>query len=115
MPGRPRSTEGNLMFTKAIAVLGLTAAIACGGAATASADNGLNADPQAIMQGFLQGLTSGSTGGPSRQSQSWIYPDYYSCNQAANQLRRSHPGSIAECNPVGGASSQYQLVYLPPL
>ncbi len=65
-----------------------------------------------ILQGFGGAFGSSNPNTPSPgRPQSRLYPDFESCNREANRLRR--PGVTAECSPVGGASGQYQLIYIP--
>jgi hypothetical protein len=92
------------------------AAAVIGFAPTAAAESFV-ADPNGpdgVVAGFLQGLASAfgsSSSSPQSRPQSYIYPDFQSCNREAVRLRQ--PGVTAECNPVGGASGQYQLIYIP--
>ncbi|MBF6301149.1 hypothetical protein IU459_26925, partial [Nocardia amamiensis] len=62
-----------------------------------------------FLDGFADAFGSSSSKPPPR-SQSTIYPDSASCNREAARLRR--PGVIAECNPLGGTSGQYQLIVM---
>ncbi|MEV6432554.1 hypothetical protein [Nocardia sp. NPDC051463] len=69
--------------------------------------------PEGALQGILEGFGGafGSSKPRAPRAQSYIYPDFQSCNREANRLRR--PGVIAECQPLGGYSGQYQLIYMP--
>ncbi len=86
------------------------AAVVIGFAPTAAADPN---SPQAALDGFLQGLAGAfgsSSNKPPARPESRLYPDFQSCNREAVRLRQY---GTAECNPVGGASGQYQLIYIP--
>jgi hypothetical protein len=114
--GYPMGRIARTAFVIAVVPLALTG----WSATTATASTTVIAvDPnsaEGALNGFLQGLGGAfgsshpSTPSPGRP-QSYLYPDFQSCNSAAARLRQ--PGVTAECNPVGGNSGQYQLIYIP--
>ncbi|MET8648390.1 hypothetical protein [Nocardia aurea] len=81
-------------------------------APTASADDG----PDEILAHFLEGVAGafGSSGGgiSGPKQTSTIYPDAASCYAEAGRQNRNPNVRLAECNPVGGASGQYQLIVM---
>lgn len=97
------------MMKTTIAAFSLSAALVVLLPATANADPG-----QDILNGLGQGFLSAfGSSGPAKPAppKGGTYANSPACTSAAVQYRAQ--GYIAECNPVGGASSQYQLVILP--
>lgn len=109
------TSRGPPVFRKLATSVAIIATSAIAFAPIASADTPRVVDPNSaegaltgLIDGFTQGFGSSSSRNTPRRPQVYTYPDFTSCNAAARSVRR--PGVTAECNPLGGTSTQYQLV-----